>query len=185
MPYLTFGPYDLDTIEGHRGKTLDLGSVALKRFWARVEQDTSLRLQNACGIYVFGHSGSHNITPWYVGQSKRGFEGEAFNPSNINKYQHAYSHHIESGEAVMFLIPKLTSTQRLAKAIRLDEADFVEQTIIRHALRANDKLINNKNTRLLRSIEIQGILNSSIDIGELNLANKRFRRMLSLKGRNE
>ena len=184
MLYLTFGPYDLETRQGRKGITLDLRNDALGRFWDRVEKEAQRDLRRALGVYVFAGSVRYNFVPWYVGQSKAGFEGEVFNASNKDKYQTAYSHDMVADQAVIFLIAKVTpKTGNLAKSLRLAEANFVEQTIIRAALSANPKLVNNKNTRLLREMEIRGVINSTIDINDLDEASKRLRKLLGIRGR--
>jgi len=183
MLYLTFGPFDLETRRGRKGVTLDLGRDTLRRFWDSVEKETQRDLRKALGVYVFGGSIPYNYVPWYVGQAKKGFEGEVFNTSNKNKYQTAYSHEMVAEQAVIFLIAKITPKhQRLAKTLPEVEANFVEQEIMRRALAVNRKLINSSGTGHFRKWEIRGLINTVDDV-ELDQSTKRLRKCLNITGK--
>ena len=184
MLYLTFGPYDLETRQGRKGTTLDLSSTALGRFWDNVEKISERDLRKALGVYVFAGKRSHNYMPWYVGQSKKGFEGEVFNTSNKNKYQTAYSHEMVAEQAVVFLTTKLTPrTENLAKSLEEKEANFVEHEIMRRALAANPDLINSSNTGFFRRLEIRGLINTVGDMKEFDRETKRLRNCLGIRGK--
>ena len=183
MLYVTFGPFDLETRRGRKGVTLDLRGNALARFWNNVEETSQIDLREALGVYVFAGKRSYQYVPWYVGQSKMGFEGEVFNTSNKNKYQTAYSHEMIADQAVIFLITKLTPKQhRLAKTLPDEEANFVEHEIMRRALATNPGLINSSNTAFFRKWEIRGLINTVGDIKELDIGTKRLRNCLGITG---
>ena len=183
MLYLTFGPFDLELRNGRKGTTLDLSSDALRRFWDRVEEQAERDLRSALGVYVFAGKRSHNYVPWYVGQSKTGFEDEVFNTSNKNKYQTAYSHEMLADHAVIFLLAKVTPKRNsLAKSLEEKEVNFVEQEIIRRALAANRKLINSDNTGFFRKWEVRGLINSVGDVKEFDRPTKRLRNCLNVRG---
>ena len=183
MLYVTFGPFDLETRQGRKGVTLDLRRDALARFWDIVEKTSQTDLRNALGVYVFAGKRKRKYVPWYVGQSKMGFEGEVFNTSNKNKYQSAYSHEMIADQAVIFLITKLTPRKEsLAKTLPDEEANFVEHEVIRRALAANPSLINSSNTAFFRKWEIRGLINTVGDIKELDIGTKRLRNCLGITG---
>ena len=184
MLYVTYGPYNLQTKEGRNGTTLDLNTRALAVFWDHIEQSSKRDLRNARGVYIFSSKENYNYSPWYVGQSKKGFEGEVFNVSNKNKYQTAYSHDMDSEQAVMFFVAKVTpKTGKLAKSLPIAEANFVEHEIMRHALAANPQLKNSSNTGFFRNWEIRGIINTEEeDMKELDSPTKRLRNCLNIRG---
>ena len=184
MLYVTFGPFDLETRQGRKGVTLDLRGNALARFWDNVEKTSETDLRKALGVYIFAGKRSFQYVPWYVGQSKMGFEGEVFNISNRNKYQTAYSHEMIAHQAVIFLITKLTPKQkRLAKTLPDEEANFVEHEIMRRALAANPDLVNSANTAFFRKWEIRGLINTIDDIKGFDIGTKRLRNCLGITGR--
>ena len=183
MLYVTYGPYDLETRQGRKGTTLDLSSAALGKFWDNAERISQKELRRALGVYVFAGKRRYNFVPWYVGQSKKGFEGEVFNTSNKNKYQTAYSHEMVAHQAVMFLLAKLTpKTENLARSLEEKEANFVEHEIIRRALAANPNLINSSNTGFFRRWEIRGLINTVGNSKEFDIETRRLRKCLNVKG---
>lgn len=183
MLYLTFGPFDLEARQGRKGTTLDLSSSALATFWDNAEEISQRNLRNALGVYVFAGKRKNNYVPWYVGQSKKGFEGEVFNTSNKNKYQTAYSHEMVADQAVIFLITKITpKTGNLAKSLEEKEANFVEHEVMRRALAANPDLVNSSNTGFFRRWEIRGLINTAGDVKKFDLETKRLRNCLSIRG---
>ena len=182
MLYITFGPYKIETKTGNKGTTLNLDSHAKKVFWDRVEIATGKLLREARGIYVFAEQIKFTYKPWYVGQAKEGFAQEVFNSNNTKNFQNAYAHEMTGDHAVVFLLARMHSNgETLARSLNVREADFVEQEIIGHALRANGSLINTKNTKVLKTTEIRGVLNSSDEV-EFDQSTKRLRRMLGLRG---
>lgn len=183
MLYVTYGPFALETRQGFKGMTLDLSKGALERFWEKAEKQTQQDLRTALGVYVFAGSVRYNYEPWYVGQAKKGFAQEVFNTSNKNKYQTAYSHEMVADQAVVFLIAKLTpKTENLAKSLPEKEANFIEQEIMGRALAANPRLINSSNTGFRKKWEIKGILNTVGSTKEFDIATKRLRNCLNVKG---
>ena len=183
MLYVTYGPIDLETRQGPKGTTLDLGKDALKRFWENAQKHAQKNLRSALGVYVFSGSVPNSYVPWYVGQSKKGFAQEVFNTSNKNKYQSAYSHEMTADKAVVFLITKITpKTGNIAKSLPETEANFVEQEIMGRALAANPRLINSSNTKFRKKGEIRGIINTVGRTKELDIATKRLRNCLNMTG---
>ena len=183
MLYVTYGPYSVETISGTKGTNLNFSKSALVRFWDNVENDAQSDLRFALGVYIYASAEKFNFSPWYVGQSKTGFEREVFTPSNKTKYHDAYNHHMPSEDAVIFLIVKITPKwKKPAKSLATVEANFVEHEVIRLALAANPKLINSSNTRFFRKWEIRGIMNTEGHIKELDQNTKRLRKCLNLTG---
>ncbi len=191
MLYKAFGPYELETKKGVNGIALDIDKKggAQKRFWEEMDKkegNCGKSLREGRGVYVFAEKLKFNYTPWYVGQSKKGFAKEVFSNKNIKDYNDAYIHKFQKGSsAVIFLVVKMTRSEKLCVAKILQrEADFVERLILGHAIHANRNLINVSGMRFLRNMEIRGILNThEDDAKDFTAATKSLRRCLNIKGR--
>ncbi len=66
----------------------------------------------------------------------------------------------ERGTPVLIFVARLTPGDRFTKTLSESEANFVEQHLISLSLRNNPELKNIRNTKLVKSIQIPGILNS-------------------------
>jgi hypothetical protein len=86
---------------------------------------------------------------------------EAFNSSNILKYNHALLDR-KKGTPVLFVLPWLTSGGKYRKPSTVSSSpvlDFLEEWLIGVALQRNKKLINNQKTKFLRSVHVTGVFN--------------------------
>ena len=156
--YETFEGFKVRRKTGPKKKILDFSSTALKLFWEEVEND-SPGLSQACGCYIFSIKASRGITPWYVGQSKTSFKDECFQDHKKAQY-HEVVNHLIKGTPILTFIARLTPNKKFKDTLDKPEADFVEQQLIQYALVKNPELINVKNTKLPRQIQIPGFLNS-------------------------
>lgn len=116
-------------------------------------------LSEACGCYVFAVRASKGYKPYYVGQAcKRSMLDEALNPSNREKYNSACN---GKGTPIIFFLPMRTPKGKFKKKSgNLPAIDFLERWLIAEAIYKNPSLINNKETRFLRTIHIAGLFNS-------------------------
>jgi hypothetical protein len=132
-----------------------------KTFWTTVG-DRQEGLPEACGVYVFALKHGAKITPWYVGKTeRRNFRFECFQPAKINYYNDVLVE--RSGLPLLFLIPRVTASGRnFSKPTKhgYRDIEFLETILIGYALEANPKLANIKKTKLLRDMEVPGIMNS-------------------------
>ena len=119
-------------------------------------------LSDACGCYVFAVRAGKGYTPHYVGRAeKSSVLNEALNPSNIGKYNDVLSY--SKGTPVMFVLPMLTPQGKYLKLAtgELKSLRFLERWLIAECIKKNPDLVNNKETKFLRSIHVTGILNAT------------------------
>ena|SRR5579859_3802456 len=117
-------------------------------------------LSKACGCYVFAIRAGKGYTPYYAGQAcKQSIFREALNRSNREKYNKACSE--SKGKPVLFLLPMLSPNGRYRKKGGGGLAiNFLERWLIAAALMKNPKVLNSKETKILRNITVTGILNA-------------------------
>lgn len=149
------GPYELIR-DGKKKLITERSAADLKE---KLTKDNP-SLTTACGCYVFTVRAGRGYTPYYVGQScRQSILREALNPSNREKYNKACSE--SRGTPALFLLPmKSPSGQYRRKGGGGLAIDFLERWLIAAALAKNTKLINTKETKLLRKIVVEGILNA-------------------------
>ena len=132
-----------------------------KAFWKTVNEEVN-GLSEACGVYLFALQHGTNIKPWYVGKTeKKNFSFECFQATKINYYNDVLVAH--PGRPLLFLIPRITATrEKFSKPTKSGYRDieFLETILIGYALEKNPELANVKKTKLLRDMEVPGILNS-------------------------
>ena len=156
--YETYGEFEVPRKDVKKGKALDFSKDALSEFWSKVEEKHP-GLPDAVGCYIFATKAGPGITPWYVGQTKGSFKGECFQPSKQTTY-HDVCNGIK-GTPVLILVARCTPKGKLVKGkLKISEADFVEQLLIRKALSKNGKLANIKNTSFTKEIILPGVLNN-------------------------
>jgi hypothetical protein len=137
--------------------------------------------ERGIGCYMFT-LGNAQIKPWYVGKTwcEGGFRDEAFTDHKLEHYNEALSG--RKGPARIFFFPLITrhfhdpnwqlsrdrtSTRRLI--------NWLEKTLIGMALSRNPDLQNARDTTLLRTVRVRGIIGKSPigrPHGEVALARK-------------
>ena len=158
MYYETYGEFVVPRKQTPKGKVFDDSTKVLNDFWDMVDQQTP-GLSKARGCYIFAIKAGKGIKPWYVGQTKKTFRDECFQPQKKSHYNNVIND-IAKGTPVMILVARHTPKGKLAKALPLSEADFVEQLLISQSLSANSELVNTKNTAFIKKIRVPGVLNS-------------------------
>jgi hypothetical protein len=156
MRFDVAGPFDLS----RHGKSKLITEQSMADLRPQLEGSDE-GLAQACGCYVFAIRAGKGYTPYYIGQAcKRSILREALNPSNREKYNKICAE--GKGMPVIFLIPKLTPRGRYKKkgSGSRSAIDFLERWLIATALDKNPGLINSKETRFLRSINVAGIFNA-------------------------
>jgi glutamine synthetase adenylyltransferase len=102
------------------------------------------------------------------------------NPSNREKYNKVIGEK-ERVTPVLFLLPMRTARGRFRKRSKADggltSLDFLERWLIMAAIHKNPKLVNNKQTHLLRNLHVTGIMNTRT--GEATAASQALRKTLS------
>ena len=158
MFYETYGEFEVPYPKAKKGKALDFSKEALNEFWGDIDEKHP-GLSAALGCYIFAIRAAKGIRPWYVGQTKKSFKDECFQPDKKVHYNNVLND-IAKGTPVMILVARRTPKGKLAKALPLKEADFVEQLLISQAISKNSNLVNTKNTSFIKNINLPGVLNS-------------------------
>ncbi|MDA0219971.1 MAG: hypothetical protein O3B22_10395 [Proteobacteria bacterium] len=153
MQYMIHGPFEIDRNE--RGR---VERKKLPNLWAKVEE-VEEGLSYAYGCYFFCIQ-NKILKPWYVGKTISGFRTECFQHHKLNLYTEATDN---KGRPVLFLLPRRTPKGKLswqstgAAAI---EVSSVESLLIGMGLSCNPSILNVRGTKLLRQVQIPGVLNS-------------------------
>lgn len=155
MIFKIYGPYPI--------KLDDYGNIpaSLTEFWDTIEESHD-GLSTARGCYVFGisSSGGKRIAPWYIGKTNRQtFDAECFKSHQRNHYSKAINYY-QRARPHLYLIPQLTNSGRFSTAKVSNSIAFVETYLIGFGLWANEELLNKRDTKLYREIELPGFLNS-------------------------
>ncbi|MCY4383387.1 MAG: hypothetical protein OXE44_09590 [Nitrospinae bacterium] len=179
MFYETYGEFEVPRKQTPKGKVFDDSTKVINDFWEMVDQQTP-GLSKAQGCYVFAIKASKGIKPWYVGQTKKTFKDECFQPQKKAHYNNVINN-TGKGTPVMILVARHTSEKKtkLSKALPLSEANFVEQLLISQSLSANSELVNTKNTSFIKKIQIPGVLNSPK--GKPSIGAKLLKSLLGIK----
>lgn len=149
----------------------------LSEFWTVVETEKN-GLSNAKGCYIFGirTSGGPAIMPWYVGKTSKAFAKECFQHHKRNNYNKALNRY-KRATPCLFLISRLTKGGGFYKGSGALSTNFLERHLISLALQANTELLNKKDTKLYRELQLRGILNSE---GKRNQSAKELRLALRI-----
>jgi hypothetical protein len=152
--FQTFGAFPI-YLDGYGNIPDDLSA-----FWAQVEEEKN-GLCAAKGCYVFGvkTSGGPSVLPWYVGKTTKSFFGECFQPHKRVHYAKAISYYKRAIPHI-FLISRLTKGGAFYKGGSSISINFLERHLISLGLQANYDLLNKKDTKLYREVQLHGVLNS-------------------------
>lgn len=134
-----------------------------KEFWEGVEK-WEAGLSRAVGCYLF----VVRRRVWYVGMAARqSFCNEIFTPHKLNQYNQALAH--VTGMPSIILIGKATPGDRWARPANSHrDIDMLEDMLIGMGLTRNPDLQSVKGTKLLRNMQVPGVLNSQQGWGRAN-----------------
>jgi len=152
--YEPFGPFELPT----SGSIVN--THVLNRFWAEIEQQ-SPGLAAAVGCYIFAISAGKGAKPWYVGKTEKGnFKGETWSPHKLYIYSDALNSR-KRCTPLLYLIAKRTRVGRYAKPRKGGSGEIraLENLLIGICLLRNHRLLNVKQTKHLKGIEVPGYMN--------------------------
>jgi len=169
MRFSVHGPFQ---IPRHNG-LVARDAASRREFWEGIELAEE-GLSEACGCYVFAVGKS----AWYVGMaSKRTFEGECFAPHKIMLYNEIL--HELCGKPTLTLIAPRTPEKRFRKPSKNGHGsiDFLEDILIGMGIRHNPELLNIRGTKLLKTMNVPGILNTGRGQGK-RLAVRWLRKVL-------
>jgi len=176
MDFDIAGPFKIGREEFLNGRLITKSSISY--LWEELEVWND-GLSGAVGCYVFGIKAAKGIIPYYAGQAlKRPILDEAFNASNILKYNEALVDR-KAGTPILFVLPWLTTGGKYRKPSGVEShptLDFLEDWLIGAALQRNRNLINNKKTKFLRDVHVTGSFNANR--GERTDASGKFNAMM-------
>ena len=156
MNYQVNGPYSIQLTPSR------MISKDQKALWINAEDDLA-GLSDAYGVYLFGisSSGGSRIYPWYVGKTEKlRFRKKALNDRNQNLFNRVINDEYNRAKGHLYLLPLLTPSGRLSKSFSDKTIDYLEKLLIAYAYRANTKLCNIQNTKLLKTLVVPGIINT-------------------------
>lgn len=124
-------------------------------FWEAVEK-WEAGLADAVGCYIFVVRGR----AWYVGMAARQcFYDEIFSAHKLNQYNQALAR--VTGNPSLILIAKVTPGNRYARpSAAHSDISVLEDMLIGLALARNPDLQNIRGTKVLKSMQVPGVLNS-------------------------
>tara|TARA_R110002020_G_scaffold50791_3_gene143681 strand:- start:6047 stop:6568 length:522 start_codon:yes stop_codon:yes gene_type:complete len=152
MHFQAWGPFEFDG---------DIGA-----FWERVDAEAirydtdPIALRKAIGCYMFSIKRGDTYKPWYVGKTsaQTGFYGEVLTPHKVEHYNGVFeTTRRKSGQLIFFTL--ITSTGHLSRATRSTAAlvNWLERMLIGMAIAKNPDLRNKRDTKLLRSVWVEGV----------------------------
>lgn len=153
MNYKIYGAWEIS----RRNRIINNSNEAKRLFWDDVEEDTE-GLSDACGCYVF----SLQNRPWYVGMaSKQSFAQECFTDHKINLFNQALSQY-KRATPYLYFLSRMTPAGNFSLPSKNGHKDieFLETMLIGQGVSRNPELLNIKGTKLLRELNVPGIINS-------------------------
>ena len=159
MLFEIYGPFDLST---STTRTLVLSANARREFWAAVE-DRVPGLPEACGCYVFVLAARNREMPWYVGKAERtSFRKECLTPHKLLHFTAATL--ANRGVPRLYLAAQITPKGKL-RACTVGSRPAItelESILIGMGVARNPDLLNMRGTRMLRKLQVQGFMNTSL-----------------------
>lgn len=157
--FIVLGPFDIPVKRHPSGRLIDSRTKApLDSFWEDAEAVAKKKglkgkpLRERFGCYVYAHRAGLGYTPWYVGQTKRGFGYEAFERAKLIHYNHALAQNLR-GTPVMFFVIQTGRGKADETAI-----NDLETFLIRSAYQVNPAIMNIQKIRY--SWRIKGAVRS-------------------------
>ena len=158
MRFVPYGPFDIP--KGKNG-LIDTRKESLAELWAQVAVTGTDGLPQAVGCYIFAVRAGKGLRPWYVGLAeKQPFQVECFSSHKLNHYNQAIA--ARKGTPFLTLIARLTPGGNYAKASKTAHRDIrlLEEMLIGACLRRNPRLLNVKDTMLLKQMIVPGLINN-------------------------
>lgn len=158
MRFRVFGPF---TIPRNTNGLISFNKDAKREFWDGVEAACE-GVSSGCGCYIVAAAGGNGAKPHYVGLTvRRSFRAECSAAHVINHFNEVIAGKPKL-RPQLFLIAKLTPTGRFAKPSSSGHADikFLENYMIGLALDRNPDLRNQKQTKHLKDLHVEGFLNT-------------------------
>jgi hypothetical protein len=166
MLFRVFGPFKMPQ---NPNGLIAFDGEARNAFWESVNSKHE-RLPSGCGCYIVAAARGNRAKPHYVGLTiRRSFEQECSAPHVIEHFNEVIAGN-PNLQPQLFLIAKLTPTGRFARPSQSDRVNitfaahadikFLENYLIGLALDRNPELRNQRQTRYLRNLHVEGFLNT-------------------------
>ena len=160
--YEISGPYDVP-VQNKRPRIIDPEDV--HQMWEGIRRGSNPELLDACGVYVLAIRHGTNVKPWYIGTaSSATFKAQCFKKDmdEINPVVE------KRGAPVIYFLPLLTSTNKLAKAsekdrIRTNNMKYVRAILLRYGAQVNKEIFSEdkRDAEMLRNLKVEGLINAS------------------------
>lgn len=147
--------------QSNRHVAADKASIA--NFWQNVDAQLEDGLPGAIGCYIFSVRAGRGMLPWYVGLAeKQSFRKECFTSHKLVHYNDVLAN--QRGTPMMTFISKYTPGGKLLNPTGNGHRDikFLERLLISHCLQRNPCVSNARDTKLLREMEVPGLLNTPV-----------------------
>lgn len=135
--------------------------ASLAYFWDMVDSQLEDGLSGAIGCYIFSVRAGGGILPWYVGLAeKQSFRKECFTSHKLVHYNDVLAR--RKGVPTMTFVSKYTPGEKLLSPTGNEHRDirFLERMLISNCLKRNVDVSNARDTKLLREMQVPGLLNS-------------------------
>ncbi len=168
MRFKVYGPYDIGVDKAHDGW---IDKEDTDNFWENVVVPDNHKLPDACGVYLFGVSGTGKkgiagkTLPWYAGKAEKlKFKTECFNFKNLYYYNSVLTNEYKGkGSPFLYLLARVEGeNDEFSKPASKEQywgLQFVEEMFIQLSLSANSDLLNKSTTKMARETSIRGFLN--------------------------
>jgi hypothetical protein len=159
LRFAVYGGYELPRLN----KIIDSSAGSRQDYWNSVENDIE-GLSQACGCYVF----SAQNRPWYVGLAeKQSFEKECLTYHKIDRYNKVLASY-QRAAPYLYFVAKLTPGGSFCSPSKNGHSAIkaLENLLIGLALSRNPDLLNIRGTKILREMNVPGILNTESGQGQ-------------------
>jgi len=158
---MNFHPQEAFAIPKQGNGLVASDKTSLSQFWDQLDEALGDELSGGVGCYIFSIRAGKGVLPWYVGLAeKQSFRKECFTHHKITHYNNAIA--ARKGTPLLTLVAKYTPGGKLVRPTGGSHRDIqqLETMLIGNCLGRNGKLLNVKDTKLLREMVVPGLLNS-------------------------
>jgi len=153
MDFKVHGPFDVPRV----GKLISRHAAEQRALWDQVEEEFP-GLSSSIGCYLFALRGK----VWYVGMAgKQSFSKECLSLHKQALFNEALQK-VPNAKPKLFLLPKVGPSGKFRLPSGQDHPviEAVENILIGVALKRNPSLLNIRGTKLLRDVNVPGVMNN-------------------------
>ena len=159
---MNFFPHTAIEIPRQSNGLVAADKQSMSHFWDRVDVEIEEGLSGAIGCYILSIRAGRGALPWYVGLAeKQSFRKECFTSHKLVHYNNITAD--RKGTPLLTLVSKYTPMSKIVNPTGNCHRDiqFLETMLIANCLSRNPSLYNVRDTKLLREMVVQGLLNTS------------------------